>query len=475
MRLPILRDGELERWLEAYAAVRLSPDRATASRVRARVMREWDGRAVTAPASLPAIAAVRLGRSRARRVRRVMLPAVAAALGMSVLVGSTLAATPGAPLYGARLWAETLVLPADPVARARAQLARLEQRMAEAVNAAKGGNAAGAAAASAAYREILAVAADEGAASDGTALTLLAPAIERHRAVLAALLDLVPADARAEVAAAIEGVKRVADRLDLVGSRPPAATPAVIPPSSDAPSRSPAPNSTNPAGSADDAVRPRVPGPVATPAPSITPPPATTQPGLVLLPAPTVDPDPPPVAAPVRAPGPTPPPTPSLVPLESAVPEPKPTPAATAPPSAQPVTTRTPDVRQRSPEAPVPLPPVERQPDIPEPSPSPPAPKRERHALAPPAPVASETPRSTREPASSSPPAQGTPSVPVDPADTAPRPSAAGVTQPSSLLASGATPPLPTPPAATPPVATPPAATSPVATTSVATPSPSGS
>jgi hypothetical protein len=448
MRLPVLRDGELERWLEAYAAVRLSPDRATASRLRARVMREWDARAATTPASIPAIAAVALGRSQARRVRRVMLPVVVAALGTSVLVGSTLAATPGAPLYGTRVWAETLMLPADPAARARAQVGRLEQRLAEALEAARNGNAAGAAAATTAYREILAVAMTEGAATDGTMLTLLAPAIERHRSVLATLLHLVPADARPEVAATIEGVERVADRLDIVGSTPPAGTGAVIP----APSRlSPSPDGADPARPIDDRAGPSVPPPVATPARSLAALPATTAPGGP-LPAPTLPPDATRIAAPVATPGPTPPPEPA--PSRRPSPEPKPMPAATVRPTAQPLPVATPGVPERSPAAPDPSTRVEPQPGVPEPQPSPP--ERERRKAAPPAPLPSESSRATGGPASSSPAPPASPPVPPREAEPTPRPSAAVATPaPSSPSPSGSAPAVPTRAAPTPAVPTP--------------------
>ncbi len=94
--------------------------------------------------------------ARTRRLaRRIATLAAAAALAVAAVAGTALAAQPGAPLYGHRMWVETMLLPTDPSERAIAELQRLDERLREAAVASAAGDEAGVAAALAAYMAIV--------------------------------------------------------------------------------------------------------------------------------------------------------------------------------------------------------------------------------------------------------------------------------------------------------------------------------
>lgn len=224
-------NAELRRRLDAYADARLSPDPAATSRTRARVLavahRQADlERADTGLAVLPrptdgGDAPVDRARAAARRRapwRRAASVLLAASLGLSLVVGTALAARPGGPLYASRVWAETLTLPSDPGARAVAELERLTHRLQEAVAASQAGDPAGAAAALSAY-ETITEEASTGAiiAGDAVASAALHAGVARNIDVLQGLADRLPERASLAISAAIERAIARSDRaLDAI-------------------------------------------------------------------------------------------------------------------------------------------------------------------------------------------------------------------------------------------------------------------
>jgi hypothetical protein len=195
-------DMELEQRLHAYARARLNIAPEAAARVRARLMLEarqaLGGGATTGltlvgtrPNARPDARTGSRMRTRARRGGALLL---AAGLAVGVLAGTAAAATPGGPLYGARVWVEEITLPADPTERAAAELQRLESRLVEIQAAAQSGDRGAVAAAIAAYGQI----ADEALAEAGTdasRLDLLRLALDRHLAILQGVAATAPAQA----------------------------------------------------------------------------------------------------------------------------------------------------------------------------------------------------------------------------------------------------------------------------------------
>jgi hypothetical protein len=193
-------DGELQARLDAYAASRLEPDSAATARTRETVM-------VQAHSILGAarVAGDVTGPGLFRRLfRRPALAASAALLGLAVVaVGTAAASEPGGPLYGARLWVETLTLPSDANARAAAELERLQARVDEATAAAASGNGAAVTAALDAYRQTL-VDASAAAGGDPTRELRLSAELGRHLVVLEALAGGVPTNAQAAIDQAVQ-------------------------------------------------------------------------------------------------------------------------------------------------------------------------------------------------------------------------------------------------------------------------------
>jgi hypothetical protein len=201
-----LTDEDLGRRLTAYAQVRLSPSPEATARIRAGVMEAASARPI-----LPVGAAVEPIPFAAYRTRlsgrsRTFAALMAAALSLLLLAGVAFASGPGDPLYGVRLWAETVGLPSEPGARADYDVDRLEKRMNEAVGAANSGNGSAVSAALAAYRDILDDAVDADARRE-SASDRLESALGRHRLVLTTLLDSVPDPAR-------DAIQRVIERSD---------------------------------------------------------------------------------------------------------------------------------------------------------------------------------------------------------------------------------------------------------------------
>jgi Domain of unknown function (DUF5667) len=204
-------NDELARRLEAYARVRLSPSPAAVARMRSGVMSAVAGAAASGPiAETMRPAEVREGRIiRFRQMRfappRTAIAALlAATLSLLLISGAAFASTPGGPLYGVRMWVESVALPSEPDARADAELNRLEARMDEVLLAAGAGNGSGVNAALAAYDQILTDALDAASRGQLDHTQRLALALNRHHQVLIDLLDQVPDQARDAIANAIE-------------------------------------------------------------------------------------------------------------------------------------------------------------------------------------------------------------------------------------------------------------------------------
>jgi hypothetical protein len=227
-------NAELRRRLDAYAEARLSPDPAATSRIRARVLavahRQADlERADTGLAVLPRPTGdaedapmrpvTTTGARRRAPWRRAASVLLAASLGLSLVVGTALAARPGGPLYESRVWAETLTLPSDPSARAVAELERLTHRLQEAVTASQAGDPDAAAAALTAY-EAITEQASTGAiiAGDTVASAALQAGVARNIDVLRGLADRLPERASLAISAAIERAIARSDRaIEAIG------------------------------------------------------------------------------------------------------------------------------------------------------------------------------------------------------------------------------------------------------------------
>jgi len=212
-------DVILRQRLQAYAEARLTPDVATSARIRARVLAVAHRRAELARADaaltvvrdVPVVRATVAGR-RHGRWQQAMTAVLVAALAAGAGAGTALAAKPGGALYGARLWAETLTLPSDPSQRALAELERLEHRLAEASEAIRAGDTAGAAAALDAYSQIVDAASTEAvAADDEVAAAVLKAGVARNVEVLERLATSVPSTAGDAITRALT---RALDRSD---------------------------------------------------------------------------------------------------------------------------------------------------------------------------------------------------------------------------------------------------------------------
>lgn len=312
-------DALVWRRLEAYAETMLTPDPATSSRLRARVLAVAHRQAALARADAaltvlpePAGAAVAptfapRAQQRARNqggrrgwgAKRVAAVLLAASLGVGLTAGGAYAARPAGPLYQTLLWAETLMLPSDPSARAVAELARLQDRLREIAVASRAGDAAGATAALEAYQAIVDEASAAAiAAGDDVAAAVLETGVGNNVEVLQALIAQVPAHASAAISLAVDAaiVRSTAalERIHASQSGEPGYDPAAGIPTAEPtphPTRSPADKPT-----AEPTLRP-------TPKPK-----PTAEPTAEAIPGPTAEPtvEPTPVITPTPAPSTTP-------------------------------------------------------------------------------------------------------------------------------------------------------------------------
>lgn len=230
-------DDDVERLLTAYAAAHLDPSRAAADRTRDAVMAAARRRA-------------RAGGMFFGGRQRLAVAALLAAALLVGMAGATFAAAPGSPFYGLRVWVEHVTLPTEANARADAQIALLAERLAEAHAASNSGDAAGVAAALAAYREEVA---DLLATLDGDALRLakLEAALGTHLVALHTLATHVPEQAQDAIQNAIENSSKAVDKVHESQGRGPDGSPG--PADSPKPSDTPGgPPSEPPSGPPSD-------------------------------------------------------------------------------------------------------------------------------------------------------------------------------------------------------------------------------
>ena len=288
-------DDELARRLEAYADARLSPELSATMRMRARVMAAAHHQAALARADADRAAVVaklaaatRADRTRRGNWRRPLTALLAAGLTLGVGVSSVAAAQAGGPLYGARIWAETLTLPANANDRAQAELHRLEDRLAEAAAATAAGDLNAANAALEAYGAIVTEATND-VGNDVSAAATLETGVRSNIDVLTVLVDRQAGHGQASDA--IErALQRAIDRSDSAVDElhgKPTDTPGVGPAAE--PTRSPKPagapdKTANPKKPTPDPIDPTAkphptPKPVATPEAGATPRPEHTPQG----------------------------------------------------------------------------------------------------------------------------------------------------------------------------------------------------
>ena len=217
---------ELARRLEAYADARLSPSIAGTTRMRTSVMNAAHRRAAlgaadgtfdAAGATTATLAADRRGAG-ARTWRRPVVAILAGSLTVAMLAGTASATKPGGPLYAARLWIEMANLPAEVVARAQAEINRLDARLQEAQQASSAGDGPAARAALSAY-SVIVVEAARGSAGDPTASAAIEVTVTRHVVVLTLMVDSVPPPARDAVKDALSSSAMVLDDLDGAGEQ----------------------------------------------------------------------------------------------------------------------------------------------------------------------------------------------------------------------------------------------------------------
>jgi hypothetical protein len=211
--------NRLEDLLDAYCDARLMPRGPILSRIRAAVLAQ----AAAATATAAATSRLQPFAGPARRVPRWTFSSPFArrlgALGFAATLtlgtsAAVLAAPPGSPFYNARVYLETLTLPSQVDERAAAHERLLIERLGEAQAAAARGDAAGVAAALAAYRaEVEAATTDVG--NDAALLAHLEEELARHTVVLTALEAQLPD--QAAIDKAIDASSNAIDKLKARG------------------------------------------------------------------------------------------------------------------------------------------------------------------------------------------------------------------------------------------------------------------
>ena len=216
---------ELAWRLEAYADARLTPSAVTTIRMRTQVMNLAHRRAALIKADATFDAAGATTASLAARQARSSMPAwhravvalMAALLTVALMAGTALGARPGGPLYPARLWIEMANLPAALVARAEAEIIRLEARLVEAQEASAADDGAATEAALSAYSAIVIEAARD-SQGDPAASAAIEVSVSRHVMVLRLMADTVPPPARAAIQKALSSSEKVIQDLDGSGA-----------------------------------------------------------------------------------------------------------------------------------------------------------------------------------------------------------------------------------------------------------------
>ena len=160
--------------------------------------------------------------ARRTRVRRGAALLLAAALSLGVVGGVLAASTAGGPLYGTRIWIESIMLPSDAEGRADAEVARLETRLREFEAAVRSGDRSAAAAALVAYQQIADEAlAGAGASGDEAAIARLLAALDRHVTNLERVADQVPPQAAESINRNIErAIQHTDAAIERIEARP---------------------------------------------------------------------------------------------------------------------------------------------------------------------------------------------------------------------------------------------------------------
>jgi hypothetical protein len=278
-------DDELTRRLEAYAGARLSPDLSTTIRMRARVMAAAHRQAALARADADraagaAIAArAQADRTRRSQWRRPLTALLAAGLTLGVGVGSVAASQAGGPLYGVRIWTETLTLPSEADARAQAELQRLEDRLAEAAAATAAGDMNATNAALEAYAAIVSEATED-AGNDVSAAAALETGVRSNIDVLTVLVERFETGQGQAGEAIQRALQRAIDRsdsaLDEMHGKPNGTPPAADPTKSPKPEKTANPNKPTDVPAAATAKPHPTPNPEATTNAASTPGPDRT-------------------------------------------------------------------------------------------------------------------------------------------------------------------------------------------------------
>ena len=214
---------DVTRRLEAYADKRLTPTAAATTRMRTNVMNSVQGSTALTDADAtlddagPTTSSRTVRRSGTTRhaLRRTVVVVVAVMLVLAVVTGTVSAAKAGGPLYGARIWTEMVTLPTDLVARAQAEVDRLDERLQEAEGASTAGDWPATEAALVAYSTII-VEAATGTGGDPTASNTIVVSVTRYIVVLTRMVETVPEPARAAAREAVTTSSKVVD--DLAGA-----------------------------------------------------------------------------------------------------------------------------------------------------------------------------------------------------------------------------------------------------------------
>jgi hypothetical protein len=242
-------DMELTRRFDDYARGRLTPSDAAKARLRAGVMREarlaFADQAAQAAQAAAAISQEHVrASSRRKALRRGAGVLLAAALSLVAVGGALAASSAGGPLYGARIWFESVTLPDDASARADAEIRRLDARLIELQAAVRSGDRTAVAAALAAYEEI----ADEALASAGVdqaVIDRLRAALDRHVGVLERVASQAPPQAaesiNLNIERAIEHSDAVVQRIQSKPGGPAEPADQAAPPAKPEKSAAPAP------------------------------------------------------------------------------------------------------------------------------------------------------------------------------------------------------------------------------------------
>ena len=166
-------------------------------------------------------------RSGPRRLTALLL-AAGLVLGSAAVVAA--GSGPGGPLYGARIWLKSAILPADADARALERVRHIEERLLDAERAAAAGDPGALAAAIQAYRDAVTEAMAE-VGTDADRLARLEEALGHHVAVLEALAlsGRLPDAADDGIDRAIEASQKAVDKLVKTKTKPQATDPTAEP------------------------------------------------------------------------------------------------------------------------------------------------------------------------------------------------------------------------------------------------------